>query len=202
MLGITLSPEQIMQAPPEVRRWIEQQVGSAFGLSRPAPILEPPPRHLVGCNLEQVRAILSLIHGLLPVSGVFFELAQQPTAITQQGLHVLRLDEMQRNARLQAPEQVVACLGAIDEALRRVSGTPDVALSIVDGAGHCLVADETAQSILALWQELVSARAAMRPMAPVATVPEASPAPLFQTPYTMSVPASAIDASRQGEATA
>lgn len=65
---------------------------------------------------------------------------------------------------------------------RRVSGTPDVALTIVDGAGHCLVADETAQSILTLWHELVSARAAVRPVAPVTTVPEASPAPLFQVP--------------------
>ena len=37
MVGITLSPEQIQQAPPEVRRWIEQQIASALGLSAPRP---------------------------------------------------------------------------------------------------------------------------------------------------------------------
>lgn len=149
-----------------------------------------------------MRAILSLIHGILPVSSVFFELAREPTALTSQGFHVLRLDEMQWTARLQAPEQVVGCLGAIDEALRSVSGSSDVALTIVDGAGHCLVADETAQSILALWQELVSARAAVCPAAPVTTVPEAGPAPVFQAPYAISMPASAIGGPRQGGATA
>lgn len=34
--GITLSPEQIMPAPPEVRRRVEQQVGSGLKPSRPA----------------------------------------------------------------------------------------------------------------------------------------------------------------------
>jgi len=58
MVGITLSPQQIHQAPPEVRRWIEQQIGDALGLSRAAPTVEAPPKHLVGCRLEEVRAIL------------------------------------------------------------------------------------------------------------------------------------------------
>ena len=144
MVGITLSPNQIRQAPPEVRRWIEQQIVGALGLSRPAPVVEAPAHHLVGCDLEQARAVLSLINGLLPVAGVFFELAREPVAVTQQGLHVLGLDEIQQHCRLQGLGQVVACLGAIDEALRRASGAPDVALTIVDGSGHCLVADETA----------------------------------------------------------
>ncbi len=122
MVGITLSPEQIQQAPPEVRRWIEQQIASALGLTRPAPSVEAPARHLVGCDLDQARAVLSLIHGMLPVVTVFFELAQEPIGVTNQGLHVLRLDEMQRHCRLQAPNQVIACLGAIDEALQRASG--------------------------------------------------------------------------------
>jgi hypothetical protein len=44
--------------------------------------------------------------------------------------------------------QVVACLGVIDEALQRLSGAPDIALTVLDGSGHCLVAGVTAQSIL------------------------------------------------------
>jgi hypothetical protein len=202
MVGITLAPEQIQQAPPEVRRWIEQQIASALGLSRPTPMVEAPARHLVGCDLEQVRAILSLISGLLPVAGVFFELAQEPIAVTSQGLHVLRLDEMQRHCRLQGQNQLVACLGAIDEALRRVSGAPDVALTVLDEAGHCLVANETAQSILTLWHEIIAAREQVRPSAPISAVPEAGPPPVFQAPYGISIPASSINGPRQGDAAA
>jgi hypothetical protein len=121
MVGITLSPQQIHQAPPEVRRWIEQQVGDALGLSRTAPTVEAPPKHLVGCHLEQVRAILPMISGLLPVVGVFFELAHEPIAVSQQGLHVLRLDEIQRHCRLQGQSQVVACLVRL---MRRFSACP------------------------------------------------------------------------------
>jgi hypothetical protein len=172
MVGITFSAEQIHQAPPEVRRWIEKQVSETLGLSRAAPVAEAPTRHLVGCDLEQARAVLSLINGVLPAVGVFFELAHEPIAVTPQGLHVLRLDEMQRHCRLQGPDQVVACLGAIDEALRRVSGAPDVALTALDGAGHCMVADVTAQSILGLWLEITGPSRAAHPVAQAAATPE------------------------------
>ncbi len=197
MVGITLSPEQIQQAPPEVRRWIEQQISGALGLSRPAPIVEAPARHLVGCDPEQARAILSLISRMLPVAGVFFELAHEPIGVTQQGLHVLRLDDIQHHCRLQSPDQVVACLEAIDEALRRVMGSPDVALTILDSSGHCVVADETAHSILLLWQEMVMPHDAVQPVTPVAAVPDRGAAPIFQSPYAISVPASAIGRPQQ-----
>jgi hypothetical protein len=202
MVGITLSPEQIQQAPPEVRRWIEQQIATALGLSRPAPVVDAPARHLIGCDLEQARAILSLISRMLPVAGVFVELAHEPIGVTQQGLHVLRVDDIQRHCRLQGPEQVAACLEAIDEALRRVVGSPDVALTILDGAGHCVVADETAQSILSLWQEIVTRRDTVHPVTPVAAVSEARATPAFQSPYAISVPASAIGRSPQPGAVA
>ncbi len=193
MVGITLSPEQIRQAPPEVRRWIEQQIAGALGLSRPAPVVEAPARHLIGCDLDQARAILSLINGMLPVAGVFFELAHEPVAMTQQGLHVLRVDDIQRHCRLQGSDQVVACLEAIDEALRRVLGSPDVALTVLDQSGHCVVAAETAHSIMTLWQEMVMPQQPVRPVMPIAAVPNSDAAPLYQSsPYAISIPAAAI----------
>jgi hypothetical protein len=158
MIGITLSPEQIGQAPPEVRRWLEQQIVGVLNASRGKPAMQPPERHLVGCDLATARGILSLINDILPVMNVFFELAREPAVATAQGLRALRLDDMARHARLQGPDQVMACLRAIDEALQRVSGAPDALLTALDGAGHCLVADTTARSILALWQEIVAAR--------------------------------------------
>src|SRR6185436_19036363 len=104
------------------------------------------------------RGVLSLINDILPVMNVFFELAREPAVATAQGLRALRLDDMARHVRLQGPEQVMACLRAIDEALQRVNGAPDALLTALDGAGHCLVAHTTARSILALWQEIVAAR--------------------------------------------
>lgn len=37
MVGITLSPEQIREAPPDVRRWVEQQITGAPGISHRGP---------------------------------------------------------------------------------------------------------------------------------------------------------------------
>jgi hypothetical protein len=39
MIGITLSPEQIGQAPPEVRRWLEQQIVGVLNASRARPAM-------------------------------------------------------------------------------------------------------------------------------------------------------------------
>jgi len=132
MVGITLSAEQIAQPPPDVRRWLEQQIAPLLGLVRPGPPTQPPERHLVGCDIESARAMLSLIHGLLPVVSVFFQRGRDPFAAAAQGLRALRLDEMARHARLQAPEQVLACLHAINEALQRASGDPDAMLTALD----------------------------------------------------------------------
>ncbi len=192
MVGITLSPEQIHQAPPDVRRWLEQQIAGALGLYRAEPALQAPARHLIGCNVEEARAILSLIQGLLPVVGVFFELGREPAAASAQGLRALRLDEMLRHSRLQALDQIVACLNAIDEALQRVRGEPDATLTALDGAGHCLVADVTARSIVTLWREIVAARDLGRPEVTLAATASQAGPPLFQAPYAISVPASTV----------
>jgi len=191
MIGIALSPEQISQAPPEVRRWLEQQIVGVLNAARARPAMQPPERHLIGCDLATARGILSLINDILPVVSVFFELAREPAVATAQGLRALRLDEMAHHARLQGPEQVMACLRAIDEALQRVSGAPDALLTALDGAGHCLVADTTARSILALWQEIVAARD-LTPHPTADAAPYAGGIP-GQAPYEAGGPPGAID---------
>jgi hypothetical protein len=195
MVGITLSAEQIHQAPPEVRRWLEQQIAVTFGpypggLYPGTPMLETPARHLIECSVEDARAVLSVIQGILPAVGIFFELAREPFDMAGQGIRSLRLDEMGRHAHLQSTDQVVACLRLIDRTSRRALGNPDAALAALDGAGHCLVADVTARSILALWREIVVARDLAPPngapvrVAPVGTAP----------PYTAAVrPVAAAD---------
>lgn len=154
MVGVTLSPDQIRQAPPEVRRWLEQQIAATLGFKPHPPPLVEPERRLVGCGPAQVRAVLAEIQGALPVANVFFELGRETAVASARGLRALRLDEIGRNARLQSAEQVVRCLDAIDAALRRVTAAPEAAMTGLDDAGHCIVADVTARNILALWQEI------------------------------------------------
>jgi hypothetical protein len=187
MVGITLSPEQINQAPVEVRRWLEQQLSATLGVCRPEPALPAPQRHMIGCDLQDARAILSLIHGLLPVVSVFFELGRDPIAVSPQGLRALRLDEIVRHARLESEDQAVACLKALDEPLQHVCGPTDAVLTALDGSGHCLVSDATARSILALWQEIVAAhnlRVPHRESPAPASTPSAAPHSISMPTFT------------------
>ncbi len=187
MVGITLSPEQIQQAPPEVRRWLEQQITLTLGLSRAGPGFETPTRHLVGCNLEEARAILSLIQGFLPAVSVFVELGREPAAASAQGVRALWLEDMLRHTHLQTPEQIVACLEAIDEAVQRVRAEPGAALTALDGAGHCLVAEATAQSVQTLWREVATAHDLARAQAASGTEPARRAPETFASPYSISV---------------
>ncbi|HEX2939859.1 MAG TPA: hypothetical protein VHO91_02355 [Rhodopila sp.] len=198
MVGITLSPEQVRTAPPEVRHWLELQIADALGLQRSAPPVEGVPHHLVGCDVAEARAVLAQVRTMLPVVSVFFELARDPAIMTPQGLRVLHVEDMMRHTRLQAPTDVAACLEAINQALRRVSGDPDATMTALDNAGHCLVPDVTARSILAVWQEIVSAHDAaasqQMPVEPPAGVARQA----FEPPYAISIPQSAVATGHQG----
>ena len=60
MIGISLSPEQVRAAPPEVRRWLEHEIGMTFGLAAPDhPAAENLATRLVGCNPDEAAAILA-----------------------------------------------------------------------------------------------------------------------------------------------
>ncbi|MBX5452874.1 MAG: hypothetical protein K6U10_02935 [Acidobacteriia bacterium] len=155
MVGITLSPEQIRQAPPEVRRWLSAQIASTLGLYEGESLPQPPERHLVACTLEEARAVLSLIQGHLAVVNVFFELSRDPVAVLPQGIRVLRLEDMLRHSRLTALDQLLASLEILNNAVQRVRGEPEATLTAVHNEGYCLVADVTARSISILWEEFL-----------------------------------------------
>ncbi|MEJ0016149.1 MAG: hypothetical protein WDN25_06215 [Acetobacteraceae bacterium] len=171
MPGITLSSDEIKAAPPEVRRWVEQAVARMFA-GQPSPAAVAPPA-LVGCTIEEARGILSLVQAMLPVVSVFFELGREAASVSVHGMRAFLIAEMQRHARLQAPQQVVQCLDLLTQALRQVRGDANAAFCAMDNQGHCLVAETTMRSILRLWQEIVAQRA-LEPMAADAPdVPEA-----------------------------
>ncbi len=162
MVGITLSPEQIRAAPPEVRRWLEHELAVSLGLNPPAlPITQPSP-HLAACTPEEAAQVLSLIQGMLPVVNVFFELGREG-ATPGEGIEAFRLADIMRHTRLEAPDQVLVCLEVLDQAVRRVRNDPSAAFHAVDERGYCLVAAQTQRSIRAIWQQVVAQRELVRP---------------------------------------
>jgi hypothetical protein len=159
MVGITLSSEEINNAPPEIRRWLEQRVAEAMGVRRSAPRMDQP-HHLVACDPDTLRRTLMLFQHVLPIVGVFFELGREPLAVSPQGLRVLAIDDMTRHCRLQSSDQLITCLDAINQALQRVAGDPEALLTVVDSNEHVLVPDSTARGIQAIWQDIVARRQA------------------------------------------
>jgi hypothetical protein len=163
MIGIALDSEQIRTAPAEVRQWIEREViaslGSHGGPQVPATkVDEPHKEHLASCNTSEAAAILGEIQGVLPAVNVFFELGRHGTMIPQSRVEAFRLLDIAHHTRLQNVEQVIACLDMINEALGRVRGTGDATFCGFDRQGHCYVALETQQSILQLWQNVISSQ--------------------------------------------
>jgi hypothetical protein len=156
MVGVTLSPEQMQNAPPEVRRWLEQELSAAFGLRQPTAGAEAP--QLAACSVEESAAVLSLIQGMLPVVNVFFELGREGIGVEGEDLTAFRVADILRHTRLQTVEQVIACLDTITAAVRRVRRDSSAAFYGLDSRGHCLISAQTQRSILQVWQQVIAGR--------------------------------------------
>jgi hypothetical protein len=169
MAGITLSVDEIHAAPPEVRRWLEQEIVRALGMHPPQDHTAPATPPLIGCNVEEARDMLSLVQGVLPVVSVFFELGREAAGLPVHGLRAFAIADIQRHARLHAPAQVIECLDLLTDALRRVRGEPEAAFYALDNLGRCLIAEATMHSILRLWQEIVAQQALQSPSVAAST---------------------------------
>jgi hypothetical protein len=145
-----------------VRRWLEHELAVSLGLNPPAlPITQPSPPHLAACTPEEAAQVLSLIQGMLPVVHVFFELGREGAAPSE-GIEAFRLADIMRHTRLEVPDQVLACLEVLDQAVQRVRNDPDATFHAVDERGYCLVAAQTQRSIRTIWQQLVAPRELLR----------------------------------------
>jgi hypothetical protein len=156
MVGVTLSPDQIRNAPPEVRRWLEQELLAAFGLQQPTTGVEAP--QLAACSVEESAAVLSLIQGMLAVVNVFFELGREGIAVEGEDLTAFSVTDILRHTRLQTVEQVIACLDTISAAVRRIRGGSSAAFYGLDNRGHCFISAQTQRSILQVRQQVIAAR--------------------------------------------
>ena len=155
MIGVTLSPEQIRAAPPEVRRWLRREIAEAFDFHPEREGAKAEADHLVICSPEEVAAIYAAIRGMAPVVTVFFELGREGDGLGAGAVEAYRLDEMARHARLQSVAQLEECLEIIDGAVRAVRNEAGATLYVLDPRGYCLIAAATRANILALWRQLV-----------------------------------------------
>jgi hypothetical protein len=154
MVGVTLSPEQIRSAPPEVRRWLEEELAASLGLRVHGVEDVPSSGRVVAASLEEARAILASIRGMLPVVNVFFELGRKGEGPAPQGFVVLSLAKIFTHARLSTIQQVIASIDLINAATQKVRRDASCNLCLVDPRGLCVIAAETQDSIARLWQEI------------------------------------------------
>ena len=152
MIGITLTSEQIRTAPPDVRRWIEREVMASLG-QQSQPADEPRGEHLAVCSAAQAEAVLAQIQGVLPVVNVFFELGRQGAIFGQPNVEAFRLLDIAHHTRLADVTQVVACLDIINQAFSNACGDATAQFCALDREGHCFIALETQQNILAALAE-------------------------------------------------
>ena len=158
MIGITLTTDQIRNAPTEVRRWIEHEVIASLGMAVDAPVRATPPQaaHLVGASVEDAAAVLAQIQGLMPAMNVFFEFGRPGISIGQPPVMTFRLIDVLHHTRLQNIEQVITCLEMINQAFAQVRGDPSARFCGFDNEGHCLIAPESQRSVAALWQSVIA----------------------------------------------
>ncbi len=157
MTSFTFSAEQIRAAPPEVRRWMQEQVLDALGLQTPQaqPSLEA---ELAACTMDEVVQIFQLISSNFLVTQVFFELGREtilPERIRP--LHAISLTVMQRHMQLDG-RLLAECLKVIDHALQKVRNDPKVSLFATDGQGHVFVHEITSSNIRKLREQLLPAQ--------------------------------------------
>lgn len=181
MTGITLSFEEIRRAPPEVRRWIEHELGTGLGVQVHSSESSVPPAQLAECSRDELAALLNLIQGAFPVVNVFFELGRKGNSFARDRLEAYRLADIQHHTRLQSPQQVLSCLNLIDESLHQIRGSTEVSFYGLDGE-YCFITTQTQQNIRRLWFEVIGGKE----IASALTDAQSPDGPVFSSPVSSS----------------
>ena len=169
MIGITLTTDQIRSAPKEVRQWIEHQVIASLGLAAEGPASVPAQAtHLAALSEEEAAAVLAQVRGMLPAANLFFEFARPGVMFGQPPVATYRLIDILNHTKLQNIGQIMTCLEALDEAVVRLRGEPNIRFSGFDNEGHCFIAPETQQAIAALWHEVIASQQGTNGAEPIA----------------------------------
>jgi hypothetical protein len=157
MTSFTFSLEQLKAAPPEVRRWVEHEIGAALGaLSRFDH--DPSQVHsiaLAACTPEEALQMFELIKDNFVLSQVFFELAREtPAGRTAPPLYALNIAELLRLTRLSDGDRLADCFTAINQIFQNVRRDPEAALFGFDQYGHVYIHETTHHSVRRVWEQL------------------------------------------------
>jgi hypothetical protein len=156
MIGITLTADQICNAPIEVRRWIEHEVITGLRLAPTAPVLpEAHSSHLAVCSENDMAAVFGRLRGMPAALSVLFEFRHPGISFGEPPVRSFRLMDMLHNSKLESIDQVMVGLGAISSALAELRGDTGARFCDFDNEGHCFVAPETQASIAKLWHDVV-----------------------------------------------
>ena len=157
MIGITLTSEQIRNAPAPVRQWIEQQVIASLGLSpQGASAATPQPAHLVACSEEEAGVVLAQIQNAVPAVHVLLEFGRPGISYGHPPVMAFRLIDILHHAPLDTIDEVLECLDMINQAFAKAHEDPSARFCGFDNEGHCLIAPETQQSIAAVWRKMIA----------------------------------------------
>ena len=160
MIGITLTADQICNAPIEVRRWIEHEVIAGLRLAPQASassVAAPARRSALpaACNEDDMAEIFGRLRGMPVALSVLFEFRHPGISFGNPPVKSYRLMDILHNSKLESIDQVIVGLGAISAALADLRGDADVRFCDFDNEGHCFLAPETQASIAKLWHDVV-----------------------------------------------
>lgn len=156
MIGITLTADQICNAPIEVRRWIEHEVIADLRLAPQTPASSPPRATQPAiCGEDEMAAVFSRLRGMPAALSVLLEFRQPGIAFGDPPVKSFRLMDILHNSKLESIEQVMIGLDAISAALADLRGDPSVRFCDFDSEGHCFLAPETQASIAKLWHNII-----------------------------------------------
>lgn len=158
MIGITLTSDQIRNAPSEVRQWIEHEVTSALGLGTSVVTPAQSTAHIVSLSVEEATAVLAQIRGMVPAANVFLEFGRPANSFGQPPMMAFRLIDVLNHTRLENIEQMMECLQYINQAVAQVRQDSSAMFCGFDNVGHCFVTPDTQASIAKLWQGLLAKR--------------------------------------------
>jgi hypothetical protein len=157
MTSFTFSLEQLKAAPPEVRRWVEHEIGTALGaLNRfdhdPSQVRSAA---LATCTPEEALQMFRLIKDNFLLSQVFFELTREtPASRAAPPLHALNIAELLRHTRLSDGDRLADCFTAINQVFQTVRNDPEAALFGFDQHGHVYIHESTHDSVRRVWEHL------------------------------------------------
>ena len=180
MTSFTFSLEQLRTAPPEVRRWVEHEIGTALAaLGRlDHDQSQVHTAELAACTPEEALQMFELVKDNFLLSQVFFELAREtPAGRTAPPLHALNIADLLRHTRLPDGDRLADCFTAINQIFQTVRNDPEAALFGFDQYGHVYIHETTHHSIRRMWEQLFVANqpAANRPAPLSMTLPHVGP---------------------------